>query len=76
MSWASELRPDAPSLIALDGKTARRSRDRAAGKAALHLISAFAASGDLAGALVAIDAIACNPGVAQAFVGHGAASWQ
>ncbi len=42
MSWASELRPDAPSLIALDGKTSRRSHDRAAGKAALHLVSAFA----------------------------------
>jgi len=42
MSWASELRPDAPGLIALDGKTSRRSHDRGAGKAALHLVSAFA----------------------------------
>ena len=102
MSWASELRPDAPSLIALDGKTSRRSDDRATGKAALHLVSAFAtherlvlgqefvdtksneitaipallerlaASGALNGALVTIDAIACNPGIAQAIVGHGA----
>ena len=102
MSWASELRLDAPSLIALDGKTSRRSHDRASGKAALHLVSAFAtrerlvlgqeavdtksneitaipallerlaASGALAGALVTIDAIACNPGIAQAIVDHGA----
>ena len=35
MSWACELRPDAPALIALDGKTSRRSHDRAAGKRAL-----------------------------------------
>ena len=102
MSWASGLRPDAPGLIALNGKTSRRSHDRATGKAALHLVSAFAtheklvlgqeavdtksneitaipdllerlaASGALAGALVTIDAIACNPGIAQALVDHGA----
>ena len=102
MSWASELRPNAPDLIALDGKTSRRSHDRAAGKAALDLVSAFAtheklvlgqeavdtksneitaipallerlaASGALAGALVTIDAIACNPAIAQAIVDRGA----
>ena len=42
MAWARELRPDAPELIAIDGKTSRRSHDRTAGKAALHLVSAFA----------------------------------
>jgi hypothetical protein len=42
MAWARQLRPDAPELIAIDGKTSRRSHDRAAGKAALHLLSAFA----------------------------------
>jgi predicted transposase YbfD/YdcC len=42
MAWAAELRPDAPDLIAIDGKTSRRSHDRPAGKAALHLLSAFA----------------------------------
>lgn len=102
MSWASGLRPDAPSLIAIDGKTSRRSHDRSASKAALHLLPAFAtrerlvlgqeavdakaneitvipallerlaASGALAGALVTIDAIACNPGIAQDIVGRGA----
>lgn len=42
MAWANELRPDAPDLVAIDGKTSRRSHDRPAGKAALHLLSAFA----------------------------------
>jgi predicted transposase YbfD/YdcC len=98
MAWACALREDAPELIALDGKTSRRSHDRAAGKAALHLVSAFAtgeklvlgqeaveeksnettaiplllerlaASGALAGALVTIDAIACNPTIARGIV--------
>lgn len=97
-SWARTLRADAPDLIALDGKTSRRSHDRAAGKAALHLVSAFATTeklvlgqeaveeksseitaiplllerladaGALAGALVTIDAIACNPGIARDIV--------
>lgn len=102
MSWACELRGDAPDLIAIDGKTSRRSHDRSAGKAALHLLSAFATreklvlgqeavaeganeittipallerlavSGALAGALVTIDAIACNPGIARTIVAQGA----
>jgi predicted transposase YbfD/YdcC len=102
MSWARELRPDAPELIAIDGKTSRRSHDRAAGKQALHLLSAFAtnerlvlcqetvadhsceqeaipallerlaAAGALGGAIVTIDAIACNPTIAGAIVDGGA----
>ncbi len=102
LAWARELRSDAPELIAIDGKTSRRSHDRSAGKAALHLISAFAtreklvlgqeavaetsneitaipvlldrlaASGQLAGALVTIDAIACNPDIARVIVDHQA----
>jgi predicted transposase YbfD/YdcC len=95
-SWAHALRPDAPELVAIDGKTSRGSHDRGRGRAALHLVSAFAtrerlvlgqeavgegsceqdtipllleklaASGALAGAVVTIDAIACNAKVAQA----------
>lgn len=42
MAWVRELRPDAPDLVALDGKTSRRTHDRAAGTAALHMVSAFA----------------------------------
>ena len=102
MSWACTLRDDAPDLIALDGKTSRRSHDRSAGKAALHLVSAFATSeklvlgqeavsdksnettaipallerlaqaGALEGALVTIDAIACNPKIAGDIVTHQA----
>jgi predicted transposase YbfD/YdcC len=42
-------RPDviAPYLIAIDGKTSRRSHDRAAGKPAMHLVSAFATTARL-----------------------------
>lgn len=102
MGWACALRGDAPALIALDGKTSRRSHDRAAGKAALHLVSAFATgeklvlgqeaveeksneitaiplllerladAGALAGALVTIDAIACNRNIARDIVDKGA----
>ena len=37
-SWASALRPDAADLIAIDGKTSRRSHDRTQGRRALHLL--------------------------------------
>ena len=103
MAWAREARPDAPELIAIDGKTSRRSHDRGAGRQALHLVSAFATSerlvlgqeavggetsceqtaipallerlaqaGALTGAVVSIDAIACNPTIASAVVASGA----
>ena len=102
MAWARELRPDVPDLVALDGKTSRRSHDRSAGRAALHLVSAFATSerlvlgqeavadksneieaipallerlgedGGLTGALVTIDAVACNPKIAAKIIDQGA----
>lgn len=102
MAWARELRPDAPALVALDGKTSRRTHDRSTGTAALHLVSAFATrerlvlgqeavaaksneieaipllldrlaeGGGLEGALVTIDAIACNPKIATRIVDCGA----
>jgi predicted transposase YbfD/YdcC len=102
MSWACELRPDAPAHIALDGKTSRRSHDRKNGRKPLHLVSAFAtnerlvlgqeavaekaneleaipavldrlaASGALDGAVVTIDAIACNPKIAATIIEGGA----
>lgn len=101
-SWATALRPDAPELVAIDGKTSRGSHDRNKGRAALHLVSAFAtrerlvigqeavtagsceqdtiplllerlaATKALDGALVTIDAIACNPKVAKAVIDAGA----
>jgi hypothetical protein len=107
LSWVREWWPEVPDLIALDGKTSRRSYDRKAGRKALHLVSAFAtnerlvlgqeacaeksneitaipallarlaAGGHLKGALVSIDAVACNPEIAQAVVAgrRGRPSW-
>lgn len=47
MSWAHELHPDTAKIIALDGKTSRRSHDKTSGKAALHMVSAFATHASL-----------------------------
>lgn len=101
-SWAAAMHPGAPALVAIDGKTSRGSHDRPNGRAALHLVSAFATreklvlaqeavavggceqttiplllerlaqKGQIAGALVSIDAIACNAGSAQAILDAGA----
>lgn len=46
-AWVRETWPHRPDLVALDGKTSRRSHDRAAGQAALHLVSAFATTSRL-----------------------------
>lgn len=101
-AWVGECWPDRPELVALDGKTSRRSHDRRRGRAALHLVSAFATNerlvlgqeavaegsceqetipvllerlaeaGSLAGAVVTIDAIACNPKIANDITEAGA----
>ena len=100
--WVRETWPDRTGLVAIDGKISRRSHDRGAGGAPLHLVSAFAttarlvlaveagpdkagelaaippllerrgAEGGLKGALVSIDAIATNAGIARAIAGQGA----
>lgn len=44
MAWATALRADAADLIALDGKTLRRSGDSAAQTKPLHLVSAWAST--------------------------------
>jgi predicted transposase YbfD/YdcC len=93
-SWVAECWPDKPKLVAIDGKTSRRSHDRKSGQKALHLVSAFATNSrlvlgqeavdeksneitaipallerlDLAGALVSIDAMGCNPTIAQSIL--------
>jgi predicted transposase YbfD/YdcC len=46
-SWVRATWPERPDFIAIDGKTSRRSHDRAAGKPALHLVSAFATTARL-----------------------------
>jgi predicted transposase YbfD/YdcC len=97
-AWVAQCWPARPDLVAIDGKTSRRSHDRRAGKGALHLVSAFATNSqlvlaqeaveeksneivaipkllkqlDLKGALVSIDAIGCNPAIAQAILDAGA----
>lgn len=43
-AWVRQTWPDRPELVAIDGKTSRRSHDRGAGKAPLHLVSAFAST--------------------------------
>jgi predicted transposase YbfD/YdcC len=45
--WVRQTWPDKPDFIAIDGKTSRRSHDRSAGKAPLHLVSAFATTARL-----------------------------
>jgi predicted transposase YbfD/YdcC len=46
-AWVREVWPERPELIAIDGKTSRRSHDRSAGVAPLHLVSAFATTSRL-----------------------------
>jgi predicted transposase YbfD/YdcC len=102
IDWVRACWPDPLDTIAIDGKTVRRSHDRSKGRAALHLVSAFAtnsrlvlgqeavddktnettaipllleklaAGRSLEGAVVTIDAIACNPQIAQSIRDAGA----
>ncbi len=101
-AWVRETWPSQPDFIAIDGKTSRRSHDRAQSMAPLHLVSAFATTrrlvlaqeatreksneltaipvllqrlavdDGLKGALVTIDAIACNATIAEAVRNTGA----
>lgn len=100
--WIKALWPGRHDLIAIDGKTSRRSHDKAKGLKALHTLSAYASnarltlaslsvpektneitaipelldhlasSGQLAGAIVTIDAMGCQVEIADKIVGHGA----
>jgi predicted transposase YbfD/YdcC len=45
--WVRESWPEKTGLVAIDGKTSRRSHDRGAGAAPLHLVSAFATTARL-----------------------------
>ena len=102
MDWVRASWPEPLDAIAIDGKTVRRSHDRSKGRAALHLVSAFAtnsrlvlgqeavddksnettaipalleklaAGRSLEGAVATIDAIACNPQIAQSIRAVGA----
>ncbi len=54
-AWATSLRPDGADLIALDGKTLRRSGDSAAEQKPLHLVSAWASTQRLVLCQEAVD---------------------
>jgi predicted transposase YbfD/YdcC len=41
-TWVEDLREAEPDIVAIDGKTSRRSHDRAKGRSPLHLVSAWA----------------------------------
>lgn len=55
-SWVTSLRPDGADLIALDGKTLRRSGDSATGGKPIHLVSAWASTQRLVLCQEAVDA--------------------
>jgi predicted transposase YbfD/YdcC len=42
LAWVNGLRADEPDVIAIDGKTSRRSHDRRKGRLPLHTVSAWA----------------------------------
>jgi predicted transposase YbfD/YdcC len=42
LDWVAGLRDSEPEVIAIDGKTSRRSHDRAKGREPLHMVSAWA----------------------------------
>jgi len=46
-AWVKETWPERPDLIAIDGKTSRRSHDRGKDQGPLHLVSAFATTARL-----------------------------
>jgi putative N-acetylmannosamine-6-phosphate epimerase len=41
-SWVKALRNEDPDIIAIDGKTSRRSHARGQGREPLHMVSAWA----------------------------------
>jgi predicted transposase YbfD/YdcC len=54
-AWVLSLRPDVADLIALDGKTLRRSGDSATGGKPIHLVSAWASTQRLVLCQEAVD---------------------
>jgi predicted transposase YbfD/YdcC len=57
LSWIAELHEiTAGQLVAIDGKTLRRSYDAASGKSAIHMVSAWATANHISLGQVVIDA--------------------
>src|SRR3954447_4951815 len=97
VTWVEGLRATEPDLVAIDGKTSRRTHTRAKGREPLHLVSAWAARQRLVlgqeavagksneitaiplllerlalnGALVTIDAIGTQTGIAATILRRG-----
>ena len=55
LNWVRSLNEKIAGVVALDGKTLRRSHDAANGKKALHMVGAWAAENRLVLAQVAVD---------------------
>jgi predicted transposase YbfD/YdcC len=55
VAWVSSFTGAPADVIAIDGKTSRRSFDKAGGKAAIHMVSAFAARQRLVLGQVKVD---------------------
>lgn len=55
LSWVQSLNEKISGVVAIDGKTVRRSHDRAKGKQALHLVSAWATEARLVLGQVAVE---------------------
>jgi predicted transposase YbfD/YdcC len=55
-AWVRETWPERPEIVAIDGKTSRRSHDRAADQPPLHLVSAFATTSRLVLGQEAVEA--------------------
>jgi len=94
VAWVASITGIAAEVIAIDGKTSRRSHNKRRGKPAIHMVSAFAARQRLVlgqvkvaekaneivaiprlldllaieGAIVTIDAMGCQRGIAQTII--------
>jgi predicted transposase YbfD/YdcC len=55
IEWVQSISEKVEGVIAIDGKTSRHSYDKANGKKALHMVSAWAAENRLVLAQVAVD---------------------
>jgi hypothetical protein len=55
LSWVQSLNEKISGVVAIDGKTVRRSHGRARGKKALHLVSAWASEAPLVLGQVAVE---------------------
>jgi hypothetical protein len=56
VAWMSALVEQGPEIIALEGKTIRRSLDRTAGKGPIHVVSAWASRNELVLTQFKVDA--------------------